>query len=303
MPSAASGETVAAVLARMKDVEERPACVGISDGGRFIGLVDATDLLSAEPTAAVDTLIRPAHAVVTASSKAERAAWVAAHAGAENVAVTDDAGHFLGVIPAHRLLQLMVHEHEIDLARMGGFLRGTRRARTASEEPIRRRIWHRAPWLLVGLAGAVVAAQIVRAFEGDLEGKLALAFFLPGIVYMADAVGTQTETLVIRGLSVGVSTRQILRLEAVTGALVGLLLSVAMFPLALAVTGDVRVAGVVAVSLFASSSCATMVAMTLPWILQHFDFDPAFGSGPLATVIQDLLSIVIYFVVASAVIQ
>jgi magnesium transporter len=55
----------------------------------------------------------------------------------------------------------------------------------------------------------------------------------------------------------------------------------------------------VAIAIFAACSTATLVAMTLPWVLSRLGSDPAFGSGPLATVIQDLLSLVIYFWVAS----
>ena len=164
------------------------------------------------------------------------------------------------------------------------------------------RVLHRAPWLLLGLLGAVLSARIVRAFEVQLEETVALAFFLPGIVYMADAVGTQTETLVIRGLSVGVSVRRILRLELLTGAVVGVLLSLAIFPMALFITEEADLSFAIAVSLMASAACATVVAMSLPWLMTRLSFDPAFGSGPLATVIQDLLSIVIYLAVGVAVV-
>jgi Mg/Co/Ni transporter MgtE len=94
-------------------------------------------------------------------------------------------------------------------------------ARHATEEPVSPRIRHRLPWLLIGLAGAIAAAGVVGLFESELEEQVLLAFFVPGIVYMADAVGTQTEALVIRGLSVGVSIRRIMQREFVTGVLVG----------------------------------------------------------------------------------
>ena len=58
------------------------------------------------------------------------------------------------------------------------------------------------PWLLVGLVGAFLAADSVGLFEDRLQATVVLAFFVPGVVYLADAVGTQTEALVIRGLSV-----------------------------------------------------------------------------------------------------
>ena len=70
-------------------------------------------------------------------------------------------------------------------------------------------------------------------------------------------------------------------------------------PFALAVWGEPTVAAVVALSLFASCSIATAVALTLPSLLHRLGHDPAFGSGPLATVIQDLLSLLIYFGIAA----
>ena len=66
-----------------------------------------------------------------------------------------------------------------------------------------RRLWHRLPWLAVGLIGAMVSAAMLAGIEGQMSANLAVAYFVPGIVYLADAVGTQTETLAVRGLSVG----------------------------------------------------------------------------------------------------
>lgn len=274
--------------------------IAACEAERLLGIAPAASLLRAPPATLLSELMTPAPASVVATDTAERVAWLAGHSGSAVIVVTDEAGRFLGLVLAQRLLPLLVSEHELDLAHLGGFLRGATRARTASEEPVLRRVWHRAPWLMVGLVGVVIAAQIVATFQGELESTLALAFFLPGIVYMADAVGTQTETLVMRGLSVGVSVRRMVGLETFTGALIGALLAVAIFPLVLALTGESRVAAVVSVSLLASTSVATLVAMSLPLLIDRLGFDPVFGSGPLATVMQDLLSILIYFGVAVA---
>jgi magnesium transporter len=162
-----------------------------------------------------------------------------------------------------------------------------------------RRLWHRLPWLLVGLVGAMAAALPVSSYEGALEAKVVLAFFVPGVVYMADAVGTQTEALLIRGLSVGVTIRSIARRELATGLLLGAVVAGAFLVFAWLIWDDGRAAAAVSLALLASCSIATVVAMLLPWLLQRLGRDPAFGSGPLATVIQDLLSIAIYFAIAT----
>jgi magnesium transporter len=230
----------------------------------------------------------------------EVAAWRMVQHGESSLAVVDADGRFRGLIPPTRMLAVLLEEHDEDMARLGGFLAGTAEARRASEEPVSRRLWHRFPWLLLGLAGAMLSAGIVASFEEQLRQVVLLAFFVPGIVYMADAVGTQTEALVIRGISVGVPIRRILVRELVTGAVIGVAIAAAFLPFALLVWGDAEVAAVVALALFASCSTATAVAMGLPYLLHRLGRDPAFGSGPLATVIQDLASILIYFGIAAA---
>jgi magnesium transporter len=169
------------------------------------------------------------------------------------------------------------------------------------DEPVPSRLVHRLPWLVIGLLGSAGAALLVRGSEADLASDVRLAFFIPGIVYMADAVGTQTEALVIRGLSVGVSIRRVFRLEILTGLLVGLILAVVTWPTLWLVLGSAPLATTVSLALVAACAVATVIAMSLPWLVTKLGRDPAFGSGPLATVIQDLLSLVIYFLIASAV--
>jgi magnesium transporter len=163
--------------------------------------------------------------------------------GETSLAVVDEDGRFCGLIPPHRMLAVLFEEHEEDVAQLGGFLAGTSQARSAAEEPIGRRLWHRLPWLLVGLAGAMGAAAIVGSFEEQLKAQVLLGFFVPGVVYMADAVGTQTEALVIRGIACGVPIRGILGRELATGAIIGVAIAAAFFPFALGVWGDTRGGG------------------------------------------------------------
>jgi magnesium transporter len=215
----------------------------------------------------------------------------------------DAHGRFAGLVPPHRLLAVLLAEHEEDLSRLGGFLRSTASVRSSTEEPVHRRFEHRLPWLLVGLGGALLSADVVGWFEAQLQGMVMLAFFIPAVVYLADAVGTQTETVVVRGLSVGVGIRQMLGRETAAGLAIGLAIALAAAPLVLWRWGDAEVALGVGLSLFAACSTATVVAMSLPWCLDKLGTDPAFGSGPLATVIQDLLSILIYFSIMTVVVE
>jgi magnesium transporter len=275
--------------------------VAVLAGSLLAGVVPIERLLAADAHARVADIMDPDPPVVAPGVDEEVAAAKMVAHGESSIAVVDAEGRFIGLIPPRRMLAVLLAEHEEDLARLGGYLAGTRRARRAAEEAVGRRLWHRLPWLLIGLLGAMTSAVIVGSFEDQLETKVLLAFFLPGVVYMADAVGTQTETVVIRGLSVGVSLRPILARELLTGAIIGLAIAAVFFPFALLAWDDGRVAAAVALALLASCSIATVVAMALPWTFQRLGTDPAFGSGPLATVIQDLLSIVVYLAIATTI--
>jgi len=260
-------------------------------------------LLTAAPDALARDLMDPNPPCVAPGVDQEVAAWHAVQHGESGLAVVDEAGQFRGFIPPHRLLAVLLSEHEEDMTRLGGFLKDTSMARTASEESIIRRFWHRIPWLLIGLAGALLTADVVAAFEDQLRRRVILAFFIPGIVYLADAVGTQTEMVVVRGLSVGVGIRRIAWRELLTGACVGLALSLAFFPMALWRWGSGDLALAVSLSLFAAATAATVVGLTLPWLLERLGWDPAFGTGPVSTVVQDLLSILAYFAISGVVMR
>lgn len=270
---------------------------------RLLGLIPLERVLAAEPTALAGDLMDPDPPVIAPGLDQEKAAWKAAHHHESSLAVVDDRGTFRGLVPPERLLAVLLDAHDRDLARLGGFLDSTASARHAIDEPLASRLWHRLPWLLLGLLGSAGAAVLVQGFEADLASDVRLAFFIPGIVYMADAVGTQTEALVIRGLSVGVRIRRVFRLEAATGLFVGLAIAVLAVPAVWLALGSRTLALVVGLSLIAACSVATVVAMSLPVLMSRLGRDPAFGSGPLATVVQDLLSLVIYFAVAATLLR
>jgi len=268
--------------------------VAVLDNEHLVGIVTIERMFAAPDGATVGDVMDPAPPTVASDTDQEQAAWQAVQRDEPGLAVVDGEGRFRGLIAPQQLLAVLLAEHAEDLARLGGFLHSVESARTTTVESVARRLWHRMPWLVVGLIGAMISAGLMAAFEAQLNAKLAVAYFVPGIVYLADAVGTQTETVAIRGLSVGVGIRRILAPEALTGLFVGVLLGIVMLPVVALMSDDWMLAAAVAVAVLAASTIATVVALVLPWLFQSLGRDPAFGSGPLATVIQDLLSIVIY---------
>jgi magnesium transporter len=275
--------------------------VAVLDDATLVGVVPIERVLEAAAATQVRSIMDDHPTVVPPGEAQESLAWQMVRRGESSIAVVDGDGRFVGFVPPHRLVAVLLAEHDEDLARLGGYLASTRRARQAAEEPVARRLLHRLPWLLIGLLGAMVSAAIVGAFQAELDAKILLAFFVPGIVYMADAVGTQTETILIRGLSSGLTVRSVVRREIITGAIIGVVIGASFFAFALIVWGDLSVAAAVGLALVACCSIATLVAMSLPWLFQRLGLDPAFGSGPLATVVQDLLSIAVYLAIATAI--
>jgi magnesium transporter len=270
--------------------------------GRLAGLVNIEDLLAADDETALSEIMDPAPPVVTPGVDQEVAAWQAIRHRETSLAVVDPQGRFQGIITPRRIFEVLLWEHDEDTARLGGFARSSSEAFTASDEPVLRRLWHRVPWLLAGLLGAILSADLVGLFESKLRANLILAFFIPGVVYLADAVGTQTETLVIRGLSVGIRIEKVFLREMLTGLLIGLVLALLMFLFVLWRWERADVAVAVALALLAACSIASGVAMLMPWLLHRCRQDPAFAAGPMATVIQDLLSVALYFVICIALI-
>lgn len=304
VPIAAPGQTVREVIEGMRGHDyDSVAAVAVCDSdGRLAGTISMARLLAAPDAMPADELMDAHPTTVEPGEDQERAAWAAVQNGRAAIAVVTEAGRFDGFVPPRSLLEVLLAEHEEDMARLGGYLQSTSKARSAATEGVARRLWHRLPWLVLGLLGALASALIVGSFEQQLEAQILVALFVPGVVYLADAVGTQTEALIIRGLSVGVSVSRVAIREVVTGVLLGAIFAVVSYPAVLLIWHEPSVALAVAIALFAASSIATLVAMVLPWLLSRFGGDPAFGSGPVATVTQDLLSIIIYFLTVAAVV-
>lgn len=293
-------ETVAEVLRRL--AAEKPASVElicVVDGaGRLLGAFPAGRLFALEGSIRLCQVMDPAFPRIAADDDQENAASLALHHGVDALPVVDREGLLVGVMPTQALLQVLRREHVEDLHRLAGIRRETAQARHAIEDPPMRRARHRLPWLLVGLAGGALATAAMVGFEATMERVVAVAFFVPGLVYLADAIGTQSEAVAVRGLSLTrAGIAHLLAAELRTGMLIGAVLGgIAFLPILLAF-GDARLAAAVSISIFVAGSIAAAIGLGLPWLLARRGLDPAYGSGPVATVVQDILSIVVYFTV------
>jgi magnesium transporter len=306
VPTAREDDRVEAVISKLaaRAFDSVEAVYVLDGAGILKGAVRLVDLFRAPKQAAIGELVDLAYPRVGLHHDQEHVVAEALEGRATSVAVVDDDARLVGVVPALSLLDILRHEHVEDIHRLAGIRRETARVRSALEAPPTRRARHRLPWLLVGLVGSMVAASIVSRFERILQTKLAVAFFVPTIVYLADAIGTQTEAIVVRGLSLSrLSLRHLLADELRTGLLIGATLGALSFPMVAVLFGDVRLGISVAAAILVAGTAATTIGLLLPWLLQRMGSDPAFGSGPVATIIQDVLSLLIYFAIATFIVR
>jgi len=269
----------------------------------LLGFLPITDFVALADGATIGAAMRKDRIAVHADVDQERVASMALHHAVSAVPVVDYNGHLLGIVPPAALIHILRHEHVEDLHRLAGIGREDARVRESIESPPLRRLRRRLPWLVIGLIGSMIATWVMASFEAALQSKMSIAFFVPGLVYLADAIGTQTEAITVRWLSLSHSPPVgLLGGEMRTGLLIGLTLGLITLPVVWAVFGDLRLALAVSTALFFAGGVATTIGLLLPWMLQQFGTDPAYGSGPLATIIQDVLSLVVYFAVVSAIV-
>lgn len=165
-------------------------------------------------------------------------------------------------------------------------------------------IEHRIPWLVLGLLGGILSTIIISKYESILSSDIRIAFFITIIVYLSDAVGTQTETVYVRALASGkkINFKKYIFRESLIGIGLGILSGLALFLFAFLWLGSLEIGLTVGITLLINLAFAPILAIAIPSLLYKEHADPALGSGPIATIIQDLISILIYFLIASLII-
>lgn len=299
-PTAAETESVQAVLNRLAS-----STFGASDllivtdqEGRYRGAAELVRLLRAPGTSPVSELVHPEWPRVVPNIDQEHAVQIAADARVAALPVVALDGKPVGIIPPVILLDVLAREHREDMHRLVGILKERAGSRHALEDPPARRAARRLPWLLVGLAMSAAATAIMTTFEAQLQANVTIAFFIPALVYLTDAIGTQTEAIAIRGLSARRKPLgRILLLELMTGGMIGFVLALVAFLGVWLIFGSAVLGAGVAISLLFAGTLASSIGLVLPWMLSRMRIDPAFGAGPVATIIQDVLTILVYFTV------
>ncbi|USN53196.1 MAG: magnesium transporter [Candidatus Nomurabacteria bacterium] len=161
----------------------------------------------------------------------------------------------------------------------------------------------RAPALIFGLMLGIGISFVTSRFEEVLAHSVQVAFFMPFIVYISDAVGTQTEAIYSRDLKTGKAKFKVyLRKEFSLGVIIGIVFGLISGLITWFWLGDAQLSLSVAIASCVAITTAPVVALIIAYLFQSAHRDPAASTGPIATVLQDMLSVVIYGVVASLII-
>jgi magnesium transporter len=276
----------------------------LDDERRLRGVVRMTDLLAVSRDQVLPTIARTDWPAVAADADREDAASLAIRADVPALAVVDAAGRFVGAVSGQRIMAILRDEHLEDLHHMAGILSQSQEAKNALTAPPLRGAMFRLPWLLIGIVGSIGATALMASYEHGFAANIAVAFFVPAIVYLTDAIGTQSEAVSVRGLSVTDGRLGwLLAGEVATGMLVGLVLALFALPLTWLAFDDARLAMAVSLTLLLAGSAASGLGILLPWVFSRAGFDPAHGSGPIGTVVQDVLSLVVYLALARAIVS
>jgi magnesium transporter len=237
---------------------------------------------------------------VRAHTDQERIALLALRHNLKALPVIDKDDNFLGVVDSDAILNVLHSENIEDVLRFAG----SGKLDNPAVDIIKSGPWlhfkKRLPWLIFGLIGGIGAAFVVGFFEQELAAQIALAAFIPAIVYMADAVGTQTQIIFIRSLAIDhhLDILKYLWRELKVNVFLALILGLLISLFALLWMGSGVLCLILGLSVVLTVLVAMAVAVTMPLVLQKMNFDPAIASGPFATVIRDVMSLLIYLAIA-----
>jgi len=274
----------------------------LDDDGTLIGWVSIKELMGEKKSRVeIRRLIKEKCITVHPHTHQEKVAYIALSRGLRSVPVVDKDNRFLGVVPYDAILKIFNHEVHEDFLKFGGIFHRVGKEFTTIYSPALVMIKARLPWLLLGTIGGMVAAYVVEGFESLIKNFVALAAFVPLLVYMSDAVGTQSETIIIRSMAIdpNFSPRQYFIREIKIAFAFGLFCGTLVGAMAGLGWGNPVLGIIVGVSLFISMFASVCIATLLPFGLKKLNIDPAMSAGPFATILSDITTVFIYFTVAT----
>lgn len=274
----------------------------VDESMKLIGVVSIKEVYRHKSTTVLKTIIHEQHVIaVHPETPSEEAAYTALRHSIKAVPIVDGNDVLVGVLLSDIIVSIIYKETREDFLRIAG----VRESKGVVQDNIFKiSVWqslkHRVPWLVFGLFGGLFSAKIIGSFEYTLEQNIILATFIPLVVYMSSAVGLQAEAFIIRDLALNRSLRfakYFFRQLAIISCM-AVFFGVLIYTLVTIAYGSESVGRVLGVALTFAILSSVVVSLLVPYTFSRLKLDPANTSGPVATIMQDIISVSIYLSVA-----
>ena len=292
----ASVQEVIAMLRGMKDDQEDIHNIFVTDRNQKLeGVLPLRRLVLESPYTPILNIMDADFIAAHVDQDQEEIARIFKKYDLISLPVTDDTNKLVGRITIDDIVDVMEEEASEDIFKMAG---------AGSEDILSMSTMKsaktRLPWLFASCIGGIVALKIIGAYEHSLGRLVALASFIPVILGMGGNIGTQSTTIVVRGLAIGsvdvnafwkIVYKEV-RIGFILGSSYGILLALATLVI---YPENPSLSLVVGVSMFASMMIATAVGTLMPILLFKSGVDPAVATGPFVTTSIDIIGILILF--------
>lgn len=295
------GDALTRVQHTGRDAETIYTLPVTDDQRRLVGVISLRDLVLWPRDVLIgDLLERDFHAVQVRDDQ-ESAARLIQEANLLALSVVDSDDRLVGMITVDDAMEILEAEETEDQVLHGASQPLGRPYLSASVFGLARA---RAIWLTVLIIAATLTVNVMQYFEGTLEAAVTLALFVPMLSGTGGNAGAQAATVVIRAMAVGEvhfsDLPRVVWREARVGVMLGAMLSAAAF-IPVAIAFDADIAKVVSLTLITVCFWATFCGAAMPMLAKRAGVDPAVVSAPIITTFVDATGLVIYFLIAQAV--
>ena len=296
--------TVAQTLAHIRETgihKETIYTCYVTDKRRLIGIVSAKDLLTADDAVRIEDLMETEIISVDTHTDREEVAQLFTKYDFLALPVLDQDGRMVGIVTFDDAMDVMVEEATEDITKMAAM---NPSEDTYFETSVFRHAKNRIPWLLVLMLSATITGTIITKYENAFAAIPLLVSFIPMLMDTGGNCGSQSSTLIIRGIALGeIQFRDIFKViskEVRVSLLVGAVLALADgIRIYFMYQNNLELAIVIAVSLMGTIIISKLVGCILPLLAKKIGLDPAIMAAPLITTLVDTCSILIYFNIAT----
>jgi len=271
----------------------------VDSNGRLIGVSSLRQLVVVPPNTPLKDFMTTDVFAVKTDMDQEEVAKIVARYDILAVPVVDDTNQLVGIVTVDDVIDIIREEATEDILKMAG-VSGDEFIETQS---VMRSTRIRLPWLSASFIGGIVAFFIIGHFEGSLKKLAYLAAFIPVIMGMGGNIGTQTSTIVVRGLATGRlnirDTWQVVFKELAIGFILGAVYGVMIGTVAQLRYSTAMVAVSVGLAVISSMAIAALVGSIVPMGFARINVDPAVATGPFVTTAIDIVSVYFYFQIAT----